>query len=377
MKKYKLACLIIALCGIFSANPVHAEGGDGGFDGGFDGGDSGGDFGSDFDSGGYTDYMDQGGFDQSDAFYQQDEFNQPEDYGTFDDANQGNDFDQVDATHQPDDQVTSYTADGGTDTTPNDNGVGPESLKKELSGQSVDAVDDPSQGNQAVQQADTVGQQSGIDAGPDAGSNAVSADAAQPAGNDQLTQENAVVQDNASTQNVAVQNNTYIDQNNGYSDYSGHGHHHGGGHHHYDNFGLGFGLGLGVGLGFGFGPFGYYSPFAPFGYYGFGMPFNSFGFYSGRGVGIGFYNSYTGFGPYRYFEPYYPLGGYWATSPVFSSPMVLAPTRAPTYIQRNEVSGPAQAQQRNYWYYCRNPEGYYPYVKQCSGQWIKVPPQPS
>lgn len=373
MRNYKLTCLLIAFCGIFSVSPVHAEGDGGGFDGGFDGGDYGGDYGGDFDPGGYTDYMDQNGFDQSDAFYQQDEFNQPEDYGSFDDAYQGNDVDQVDAAYQPDNPAIEDTADGSTGTPSGNDGFAPESLKKELPDQAADTTPDINQGNQAAQ-VDAVGQQSGIDTSHNAGSNTESADAIQPAGSDQSAQDSVVVQDNSSTQNVAIHNSTHIDQNTGHGGYSGHGHHHGG-HHHYDNFGLGFGLGLGVGLGFGFGPFGYYSPFAPFGYYGFGVPFNSFGFYSGRGVGIGFYNSYAGFGPYRYFEPYYPLGGYLAASPVFSSPM--APARAPTYIQRNEVSRPAQVQQKNYWYYCRNPEGYYPYVKQCSGQWIKVPPQPS
>ena len=37
----------------------------------------------------------------------------------------------------------------------------------------------------------------------------------------------------------------------------------------------------------------------------------------------------------------------------------------------------AQQKPANYWYYCRNPEGYYPYVKQCTAGWIPVPPEPS
>lgn len=28
------------------------------------------------------------------------------------------------------------------------------------------------------------------------------------------------------------------------------------------------------------------------------------------------------------------------------------------------------------WYYCRNPEGYYPYVKHCNGEWQQVPATP-
>jgi hypothetical protein len=30
----------------------------------------------------------------------------------------------------------------------------------------------------------------------------------------------------------------------------------------------------------------------------------------------------------------------------------------------------------NYWHYCRNPEGYYPYVKNCPNGWLQVAPQP-
>lgn len=29
-----------------------------------------------------------------------------------------------------------------------------------------------------------------------------------------------------------------------------------------------------------------------------------------------------------------------------------------------------------YWYFCQNPEGYYPYVKQCPDGWMKVVPSP-
>ena len=32
--------------------------------------------------------------------------------------------------------------------------------------------------------------------------------------------------------------------------------------------------------------------------------------------------------------------------------------------------------QSDYWYYCQNPQGYYPYVNSCPGGWMKVVPQP-
>lgn len=37
---------------------------------------------------------------------------------------------------------------------------------------------------------------------------------------------------------------------------------------------------------------------------------------------------------------------------------------APTYVQ----------QEPQYWYYCRSPEGYYPYVESCPGGWLTVVP---
>jgi hypothetical protein len=47
------------------------------------------------------------------------------------------------------------------------------------------------------------------------------------------------------------------------------------------------------------------------------------------------------------------------------------------YIQRQEVvQVQPQAQAANYWHYCRNPEGYYPYVKNCPDGWLQVAPQP-
>lgn len=33
-------------------------------------------------------------------------------------------------------------------------------------------------------------------------------------------------------------------------------------------------------------------------------------------------------------------------------------------------------QQPQYWYYCNNPQGYYPYISQCSSRWVKVRPFP-
>ena len=35
-----------------------------------------------------------------------------------------------------------------------------------------------------------------------------------------------------------------------------------------------------------------------------------------------------------------------------------------------------QQEEQNYWYFCKKPEGYYPYVKKCPEGWLKVIPSP-
>jgi len=118
-----------------------------------------------------------------------------------------------------------------------------------------------------------------------------------------------------------------------------HGHHNHGHHHHgggYGGYG-GYGVALGMGLlGYGLGS-----------YFG-GRP--SYGYPA------------TGYAPGYGYAPAY---GY--------APPVAPP---PVYVQRQDVVNvQAQPQASNYWHYCRNPEGYYPYVKSCPGGWLQVVPQ--
>src|SRR6266536_222572 len=66
--------------------------------------------------------------------------------------------------------------------------------------------------------------------------------------------------------------------------------------------------------------------------------------------------------PYGYAYPYpYAYPAY--------SPPVAVESSPQTYIEQD-----TQAQQ--YWYFCQNPQGYYPYVKECPGGWQQVAPQP-
>jgi hypothetical protein len=66
--------------------------------------------------------------------------------------------------------------------------------------------------------------------------------------------------------------------------------------------------------------------------------------------------------PYPYANPY-PYG-----YPAYSPP-VMGDSSPQTYLQQD-----IQAQQP--WYYCQNPQGYYPYVTECPGGWQQVAPQP-
>lgn len=71
--------------------------------------------------------------------------------------------------------------------------------------------------------------------------------------------------------------------------------------------------------------------------------------------------------------PYWPPYGYgygyaWP-------PTVIAVPAPPPPVYIEQAPQPA-APAPNYWHYCRHPEGYYPYVKECPGGWLKVAPQP-
>jgi hypothetical protein len=52
----------------------------------------------------------------------------------------------------------------------------------------------------------------------------------------------------------------------------------------------------------------------------------------------------------------------------YGPPPVVIEQQPPVYIQQDP---PAQ-----YWYYCQNPQGYYPHVQQCPGGWMQVVPSP-
>ena len=85
--------------------------------------------------------------------------------------------------------------------------------------------------------------------------------------------------------------------------------------------------------------------------------YGSHGHFQG-GIWIG-----PGWGPW--WGGYYP---YYSTQPL----MIVEQPNVEYYM----MPAPEQNEEPAYWYYCRKPEGYYPYVKQCPDGWMKVVPTP-
>lgn len=81
---------------------------------------------------------------------------------------------------------------------------------------------------------------------------------------------------------------------------------------------------------------------------------------------------------------YYPGPRYYPYNPYYYDYPVVVTQPAPiTYIERGTVAAntPPDASQvaptSGDWYYCHNPDGYYPYIKNCPAGWERVPAQPA
>jgi hypothetical protein len=92
------------------------------------------------------------------------------------------------------------------------------------------------------------------------------------------------------------------------------------------------------------------------------------GYYRGH-PGIGFY-----FGSPYYPRPYYPYSPYYY--PYYPPEIVTVPVDPPVYIERERSVPQPQQLEEGYWYYCNNPAGYYPYIKECADGWRQVEPTP-
>lgn len=71
-----------------------------------------------------------------------------------------------------------------------------------------------------------------------------------------------------------------------------------------------------------------------------------------------------------------PFGYYWYGPPpyYYYPPPVIVRPEPQMHIEKAAPVPAPQAQ--SYWYYCTNPQGYYPYVKACPGGWMQVVPTP-
>jgi hypothetical protein len=73
----------------------------------------------------------------------------------------------------------------------------------------------------------------------------------------------------------------------------------------------------------------------------------------------------------------FPIGWYhpwhYYPAPAYYYPAIVHPPAPPVYVERSDVvpEGPGT------WYFCREANSYYPYVKQCPGGWTRVPAKPS
>lgn len=97
------------------------------------------------------------------------------------------------------------------------------------------------------------------------------------------------------------------------------------------------------------------------------------GYYRGGGYWGhgGHYRGGVWFGSPWYWDPFwYPFYPYYAYP--YSSPTVIIEKQQP----EEYIMSTPQPEQQQYWYYCKEANGYYPYVKRCPGGWVRVVPTP-
>ena len=123
-------------------------------------------------------------------------------------------------------------------------------------------------------------------------------------------------------------------------------------------------------------------------------PMDAWGAHGGWGHGHGgwhyggHYGWHYGWGYHGGYYPYWHYPYYWGWGGVYlgwpyvgwpygvyaGSPYVGWPYYPPAVTEAPEPYTAPDQQQPAYWYYCQNPQGYYPYVKSCPGGWIPVVP---
>lgn len=93
------------------------------------------------------------------------------------------------------------------------------------------------------------------------------------------------------------------------------------------------------------------------------------GYYRGVGWGPRYYwRGSVVLGPWYPYRPWYPYY-YRPWYPYYYAPPPLIVQDQPrVYVQ-------PKPQPADYWYYCQDPQGYYPYVKKCPDGWMRVVPE--
>ena len=81
---------------------------------------------------------------------------------------------------------------------------------------------------------------------------------------------------------------------------------------------------------------------------------------------------------YRYYAPYAYSGYYYSYGPdsyPYYPPAGVVSEEPAVYVERTRPKV-ARGQPSEYWHYCRESNLYYPYARECAGQWEQVPTQP-
>lgn len=108
------------------------------------------------------------------------------------------------------------------------------------------------------------------------------------------------------------------------------------------------------------------------------------------GVFLNFGVPWPGYWAPRY---YYPPPAYYYYDDYYAPPPRVVVERQPQYVEKSDVEGTApapsttdqatgaappasQVKPTNWWYWCESSRKYYPYVKECTGGFERVPPQP-
>jgi hypothetical protein len=101
------------------------------------------------------------------------------------------------------------------------------------------------------------------------------------------------------------------------------------------------------------------------------------GSYHGSGdyYGSGYYH-----GPRHYYGGSIWIGpewGFWWGYPYYSYPYYPDYPAPPVINQQSPsvyIEPAPQQEEQSYWYFCPDPQGYYPYIQKCSKGWLKVIP---